>query len=87
MILPTIHSNGTSARMLAEGYSAARIAVEDALVALAAVEFNGRDYYPQGSDAFTAATTEHDARLNALRNVATELAAIEKHCCNLMRTR
>lgn len=44
---PLLHLNGTSARMLRDGYETAARAVATAADALAAVEFNARDYYPE----------------------------------------
>lgn len=83
--LPTIHSNGTSARKLAQDYGLARRLLRDAIVALEQVEFNGRDYYPQGGDAWTQALAQHTARLTALEQVNEELAEIEQHCADHIR--
>ena len=79
MKLPTIHLNGTSRDRLAATYSAAYTAVSDALDTLEQVELNGRDYYPQGSDAFTEAQREHTERCVALRVVRDELCEIVQH--------
>lgn len=80
MILPTIHLNGTSPQMLLDGYLDARSAILDACSKLEHVEFNGRDYYPQGPDAFRTARDEHRARLSALMSVADQLMVICEHC-------
>jgi len=79
MILPTLHTNGTSPEMLKEGYLAAYRAVTAADESLCAVEFNGRDYYPQGPDAWTTARAEHQHRLARLRCVAAELMQVLEH--------
>jgi hypothetical protein len=44
-ILPTIHMNGTPAKMLLDGYENAYYAIDDAIEKLSAIEFNARDYY------------------------------------------
>ena len=45
-ITPTIHMNGTSAKMLLNDYENVYYAVDAAIESLAKVEFNARDYYP-----------------------------------------
>lgn len=70
--LPVLHPNGTSAESLAAGYEAARDKVRIAIRALAeatdafqAIEFNLRDYYPDGQEAFDAARAKRvEARGN-----------------------
>ena len=76
MIFPTLHLNGTSGPMLIEGYKDAVRAVNAAIDAMAKIEFNGRDYYPQGDDAFRQARKEHAARFEALNQVQAELIKI-----------
>jgi len=49
---PTIHLNGTSAKDLWEGYEAAYDAVRAAQDAFRQIEFNARDYYVQGNEAY-----------------------------------
>lgn len=85
MTLPTIHTNGTSARELARGYSNARLAVQDAIEILSKVEFNARDYYTQGPDAWNSAVNERSAAFDKLRSVADELYKIEEHCCDFIK--
>jgi hypothetical protein len=87
MILPTIHSNGTSPEMLRDGYSAARLAVADAERALGCVEFNARDYYVQGPDAWRAAVLEMESRFNRLLTIKTELETLEMHCQDMIDAR
>ena len=79
MIFPTIHSNGTSPEMLRRGYEDARLAVGAAIRAMHAMEFNARDYYPQGAEAWTRASREHGLRLDALACVCSELEKLEMH--------
>lgn len=52
---PTVHLNGTSAKDLWEGYEAAYNAILAAQDALRKIEFNARDYYVQGDDAYSKA--------------------------------
>ena len=53
--LPTVHMNGTSHKMLTEGYEDAYFALKTFIKAFGHIEFNGRDYYQQGPDAWMAA--------------------------------
>jgi hypothetical protein len=85
MTLPTIHTNGTSARELARGYSNARLAVQNAIEILSKVEFNARDYYTQGPDAWNLAVNERSAEFDKLRSVADELYKLEEHCCDFIK--
>jgi len=66
-ILPVIHSNGTSAKELYQDYGAAMGACATAITALQQVEFNGRDYYPLGDNAFTVARAEREKIMAGLR--------------------
>jgi ethanolamine utilization cobalamin adenosyltransferase len=43
---------------------------------LAAASPNGRDYYVQGSASMTAAMSQHEARMNKLREIIKELETI-----------
>ena len=61
MMVPTVHLNGTSREALLEQYTKAHNALEVGLNALCAAAPNGRDYYPQGPDAFAKAQAEHSA--------------------------
>lgn len=76
MIIPTIHLNGTSKQRLIDDLVEAGSAIQLAQKALAAAGPNGRDYYPQGPAAFTAAVDEHDSRLDRLRSVYKEIEAL-----------
>lgn len=82
-ILPVIHSNGTSKRMLLEGYVAANLALADAIAALRNVEFNGRDYYPhKDAGAFEQASEQRRQAFAALASVAEYLDAHIDHVAN-----
>lgn len=76
MLVPTVHSNGTTGEVLLDQYTAATEAVRKAIDALCDAGPNARDYYVQGSDAASAAQREHEARVKALKTVRDELAAV-----------
>jgi len=76
MRIPTIHMNGTGKRMLVEGYENAYHALREAQKALSKIEFNARDYYVQGPQAWTEARKEMDERFAALGKVEQEIEAI-----------
>lgn len=79
MIFPTIHLNGTGGERLFADYLHAAEACSDLITAIEAIEFNGRDYYPQASGAWRQAETEHCARLEKIAAVRAELLAIADH--------
>ena len=85
MKLPTIHTNGTSAQCLTEGYTEARAAVAVAIEQLAKVEFNSRDYYPQGPAAWAVALAQREELFAKLRFVASELYKHEEHCARFIK--
>lgn len=55
---PTVHLNGTSKKDLCEGYENALHKVREAIAELSKIEFNSRDYYPQGNDAWGKAVEQ-----------------------------
>ena len=84
MTLPIIHSNGTSAKELTDGYHAARLAMERAITALAKVEFNARDYYVKAG-AWPTAQLEREEMFNDLRRITNDLMKHEWHCSNSIK--
>lgn len=80
MILPTIHTNGSSPKSLREEYVAAYHAADTALDVAGKIDFNGRDYYPQGDNAFHEAKVEHHKHLQAMRDAREYFMAIAMHC-------
>lgn len=78
MMIPTVHMNGTSKDALTEAIREAVHAIHEAGRLLAATYPNGRDYYPQGNDAVHTAMKEHDARMQKLRDVVTELETLHE---------
>ena len=79
MILPTIHLNGTSPEMLKKDYLKTWGILGEARDALQAVEFNGRDYYPQGPEAWAQARAEHRDRFARIDALRAELMEILEH--------
>jgi hypothetical protein len=73
MQLPTIHLNGTSKAELIEQLCEASQAIDLAYSALKQAAPNGRDYYPQGPEAYTAARAQHEDRLRRLDAVKAEI--------------
>ncbi len=73
---PTLHLNGTGKEMLYRGYEEAWDALGAAHKALKKIEFNARDYYIQGSDAWPEAVSEMDARLDAIERIEKEIEEI-----------
>lgn len=73
MTLPTIHMNGTSKESLIDDLCEASLAINTAYEALKRTAPNGRDYYPQGPDALSAAVKEHDDRCRRLDAIKAEI--------------
>ena len=82
--LPIIHSNGTGARDLTEGYLNSAHKVAEAIAALRAIEFNARDYYPVAG-AWDKALAEQTARVVKLHEVKNDFERIAEHCSNFIK--
>lgn len=82
MMVPTIHLNGSSREDLLERTTEAGRAVGDALDALERAGPNGRDYYPQGDEAFLRANLEHVDRMRRIRSVLEELRELAEAIAN-----
>jgi hypothetical protein len=65
-------SRGELERQLEEAHHALTVAIE----ALQGTYPNGRDYYPQGSNAINEAMSQHANRLRQLSTVQAELLEI-----------
>ena len=74
--LPTVHLGGTSLKMLTQGYEEAYLALQTFTKAFGYVEFNARDYYVQGPDAWMAAV---DARMEINLKIQHIVKYVEKH--------
>ena len=66
---PTVHLNGTSHKDLYAGYEAAYHAVRAAQEAIGNIEFNARDYYVQGPEAWSKAQDHRIEQRQALAQV------------------
>ena len=84
-ILPTIHSNGSSAKSLTVDYSRARRAVQEAMIALMSVDFNARDYYVQGPTAWTQAVSQRHDIYQHLSDILDALHEHEIHCSQFIK--
>lgn len=67
--VPTIHLNGTSPQALADEYLALVRAIRSAGDALDSATCNGRDFYPQGEEAWKNARREREEAYRKLREV------------------
>ena len=81
---PTLHLNGTSKTDLRNGYLAAHDAIDAAIEALASAELNGRDFYPQGPDAYSQARSERDEALKQLRQARDYAGEMLAGICDQM---
>ena len=79
MTLPTIHLNGTDPTTLLGDAIHAMDALRTAIEALDKTAPNGRDYYPQGSDALGLAFGEYLLRRDSLCNVLKELEQLAEY--------
>jgi hypothetical protein len=77
--LPTIHLNGTSRKDLQESYDAVDDALHKLMDAWGRVEFNSRDYYVQGPEAFPKAQDERWAMANRIRELKEYVDAHREH--------
>lgn len=83
MMIPTIHLNGTSKDELLRQLLDAGDALTTAIRALTQCTPNGRDYYPQGPEAFTLAHDEHYRRMDRLQDVLAELSEMAEKVSDL----
>lgn len=78
--MPTVHMNGTSYKMLIQGYEDAYFALKTFTKAFGHIEFNARDYYMQGPEAWDAAV---DARIEMNEKIRDLMKYVEDHLENL----
>lgn len=74
--LPTIHLNGTGAQTLRDHYERADDALYEFIEAFQAIEFNARDYYVDGPEAWGKAV---EARQEINRNICEIQYYIDAH--------
>ena len=77
--LPTVHINGTGAETLRAEYEDLYEALQAAEAKLLEVTFNGRDFYPQGFEAYLRARLERSEMLAKLREIMDYAAAWHDH--------
>jgi hypothetical protein len=82
--IPTIHLNGTGATTLQEEYWAAHEAIDAALEKLSEATLNGRDFYPQGPDAYQQARKERCAAFQKLHEAQLYVEEMLAGICDQM---
>ena len=99
-ILPTIHPNGTSDKVLLEEYYQIAVAIGELKLKIQSCTFHNRDYYPQDEDpikdslmdtnAFAMAHNQRNVHLNNIDKFGVYIAEHIKHIIkndpNLIRT-
>jgi len=75
LTLPTVHLNGTSRKMLTEGYQNAYRKLIEFRDAFSRIEHNARDYYVQGPDAWRKACHQRDVQRQRIADLMTYLEA------------
>jgi len=78
--MPTVHLNGTSHKMLTEVYEEAHYILGLFTKSLHNTEFNSRDYYVQGPEAWPAAV---DARMEINQKIKEISQYLEEHMDHL----
>lgn len=74
-VFPTVHLNGTGRKTLSEGYGNAYRKLIEFREAFASIEHNGRDYYPQGPDAYSRSRKERDDQFERISRLMQYLEA------------
>jgi hypothetical protein len=83
--IPTVHLNGTAGADLKREYHAAYKAIDAAIDALGAATSNGRDFYPQGPDAYSHHRQERNIAFNQLRAAQKHVEEILIGICDQQR--
>jgi hypothetical protein len=76
VIVPMVHSNGTSKEELMQQLLDAHHALTEALGAMGRASPHGRDYYVMGNETLTKAGDDHRARIAKLVEVIEEIEEI-----------
>ena len=74
--LPTVHLGGTSHKKLSQDYEDAYYALKTFTKTFGHIEFNARDYFVQGPEAWTAAA---EARIEMNEKIRDLVKYIEDH--------
>jgi hypothetical protein len=83
--IPTVHLNGTGAANLRDEYWAASKAIDAAIEKLSNATCNGRDFYPQGADAYQQARKEREAAFHKLHEAQLYVDEVLAGICDQMR--
>lgn len=78
-ILPTVHLNGTSRKMLTEGYDQAAKDFNTFTDSWDSIEFNHRDYYVQGPEAYQQAREQRIEIAKKIRDIRQYLTEHREH--------
>lgn len=76
LVVPVVHLNGTDKGDLLRHLDQTYRAITDVFRALEGAAPHGRDYYPQGPEAFEVARAQHEARAKKLIEVMDEIALL-----------
>lgn len=82
--IPTLHLNGTSKTDLRDEYAAAYDALTKALEAFASTTCNGRDFYPQGPDAYYKARDERSKAFGHIEAARKYVGEVLMGICDQM---
>ena len=74
--LPTVHLGGTSHKMLTQDYEDAYFAFKTFTKAFGHIEFNARDYFVQGPEAWITAV---EARMEINQKIRDIVKYVEDH--------
>jgi hypothetical protein len=82
--IPTLHLNGTGRTTLRDEYAEAYDALLKAREAFASTTCNGRDFYPQGPDAYYKARDERIAAFAGLEQTIKYVGEVLMGICDQM---
>jgi hypothetical protein len=82
--IPTLHLNGTGKTTLRDEYAAAYDALTKALEAFASTTCNGRDFYPQGPDAYYQARDERSEAFGHIEAARKYVGEVLMGICDQM---
>jgi hypothetical protein len=79
LTLPLVHLNGTGRATLIEDYDDADDTLQGFIDSFASIEFNARDYYPHGPDAWGKAVDARQEINQKIRDIKDYLDAHRAH--------
>ena len=77
--LPLVHLNGTGIKTLTEGYDDADDTLQGFIDSFGSIEFNARDYYPLGPEAWEKAVDARSEINQKIRDIKDYLDAHRAH--------